>query len=91
MDASNGNEVPLTGHEIVIFQNTDASAHTVTLLSVPDSRGRSEDITAYSIPAGALAMFSYLSGTEGWQEGDGNAHFNTSSALVFMAALYVQR
>jgi hypothetical protein len=91
MDASNGNEVALTGHEIVIFQNTDTNPHTITILSVADSRGRSQDITAYSIAGGTLAMFSFLSGTEGWQQGDGDAHFQTSSALIFMAALYVQR
>src|SRR5580704_17742598 len=82
-DASNGNWFPVTGHEILELRNTDASAHTVTITSVADSRNRPDDITAYSIPGGADAIFSFLGGIEGWQQTDGTVHFTASSALIF--------
>jgi hypothetical protein len=91
MDAANGNEFALTGHEVLIIQNPDTAAHTITLNSSPDSRDRSQDITAYNIPAGGFMAFSYLSGTEGWEQTDGTAHVTPSSALLLAAVLYVQR
>jgi hypothetical protein len=90
-DAVNGNSFPVTGHEILELRNTDTAAHTVTISSVPDSRNRPDDITAYSIPAGADAVFSFLAGQEGWEQTDGTVHFTASSALVFARVLLVKR
>lgn len=90
-DAANGNDFPLTGHEILELRNTDTAPHTVTISSSPDSRGRTADITAYSIPASADVAFSFLSGTEGWLETDGTCHFTASSALVFARIIIAKR
>jgi hypothetical protein len=86
-DASMGNSFPLTGREILIVQNTDSAAHTFTLSSVPDALGRSEDVTAYSIPANAFAVFSFRGGIAGWKQTDGTVHMTVSSALLFVAVL----
>jgi hypothetical protein len=86
-DASNGNSFPLTGKEILLIQNTDTVAHTVTISSVPDAEGRSGDITSYSVPAGEIHAFSFRGGTQGWQQTDGTVHLAVSSALIFFGVL----
>jgi len=90
-DASLGNSFKLTGHEVLLAENTDSGAQTITITSSPDAKGRSQDITAYSIAAGKTMAYSFLSGQEGWIEGDGTCHVMTSSALVKLTVLYVQR
>jgi hypothetical protein len=90
-DAVNGNSFPVTGHEILELSNEDTAPHTVTISSVPDSRNRPDDITAYSIPAGADAAFSFLAGEEGWMQTDGTVHFLASSALVFARVMIARR
>lgn len=90
-DNTNGNSFPLTGHEILELRNTDSSAHTVTISSTPDSRNRPDDITSYSLAAGADIAFSFLSGLEGWQQSDGSVHFQANSALVFARVIIAQR
>jgi hypothetical protein len=90
-DASLGNSFKLTGHEVLLAENTDSGAQTITITSSADAKGRSQDITAYSIAAGKTAAYSFLSGQEGWIEGDGTCHVMTSSALVKLTVLYVQR
>lgn len=90
-DASNGNAFALTGHEILVLRNTDTAPHTVTISSTADSRGRTLDITAYSIAAGKTSFFSFLSGQEGWKQVDGTAHILASDVSVKMHVLRVQR
>jgi hypothetical protein len=90
-DVSNGNEFPLSGHEVLIAYNSGASPYTITLTSTPDTRGRSADISAYSVAAGAFAFFSYLAGTEGWMESDSAAWISASNAAILFAVLRVQR
>jgi hypothetical protein len=90
-DTSNGNSFKLTGHEVLLAYNSDASAHHLTITSTPDSRGRSADIASYSIPATSHAAFSFLSGQEGWIETDGTAHISADDTTVKLAVLYVQR
>lgn len=90
-DTTNNNEFALSGHEVLVAQNTDAADQTITLHSTADSRGRTADIATYSIPAGAFAFFSFLAGTEGWIESDGNCYIDASSANVKFAVLYCKR
>lgn len=89
-DATNGNSFPVTGHEVLAFQNTDGSnAHTVTIYSVQDEEGRTGDITNYSIPSLAFIAFSFLGSVRGWKQTDGTVHFLASNALVVATILYV--
>jgi hypothetical protein len=86
-DTVNGNSFPLTGREILILHNTGASAYTVTISSVADSKGRADDIAAYSIPAGTIAVFSFRGGLEGWGQTDNTVHVTASNASVKMTVL----
>lgn len=81
-DNVNGNSFPLTGHDVLLLHNTDVSARTVTISSAPDQRGRTADITAYSIPAGVIAAFHFRGAQDGWAQTDGTIHFTTSNALI---------
>lgn len=89
-DTVNGNSFPMTGHEVLIIWNSDASPHTITLTSVVDNRGRTNDVTAYSVAATSYASFNFRSGTEGWlQTSDNSVHFSASDATVKFAVIYV--
>jgi hypothetical protein len=87
MDASNGNSYLATGQEVLVFQNTDSVAHTVTITSVPDALGRSDtSLTSYSIPANSFAAIQ-MKTLLGWIESGQLIYLATSSALVKVAAL----
>lgn len=98
MDATNGNSFVWTGREVLLFLNTDTSAHTVTINSVADPFGRLDtSLTTYSIQAEGTPV-SGLSGTaiiefsqgQGWI-GSGNVvTMTTSSALVYVAVVRYQ-
>jgi hypothetical protein len=85
-DASNGNSFPLTGSEKLLIQNTDSSAHTVTISSVAIN-GRTGDITTYSVGAGEIHAFDFHGGIAGWQQSDGTVHLAVSSALIYFGVL----
>jgi|SRR5665213_3128779 len=89
-DASNGNKFPFTGKEVLLVQNTDTGSQTVTLTSVADSRGRSDDVTAYAVAAGVISAFNFRGGAEGWQQpSDQSVHLAASSALIKYAILRI--
>jgi len=85
-DASNGNSFVTTGTEILLIQNTDSSAHTVTISSAPIN-GRTGDITTYSVPANSIAAFSFRGGLQGWQQTNGNVNLAVSSALIYFGVI----
>ena len=56
-DATNGHYTPIVeGKTHVIAHNTGVGARTVTFLSAPDEKGRTGDITAYSLGAGEISL-----------------------------------
>lgn len=69
-----------TGKEIVIARNTDVGAQTVTITSV-SYLGRTGDITADSIAAGALHVYGPFN-IDGWRQTDGYIYLEASSANV---------
>jgi hypothetical protein len=70
-----------TGHEVLLVWNTTAGALTVTISSVADNRGRTGDITTYSIGADTVAVFGPFS-KEGWAQADGSIYAVASAAGV---------
>jgi hypothetical protein len=90
-DPTNFNACALTGNEVLLLQNTGDAAATVTIHSVPDPEQRTDDISDYSIPAGDFISFSFLAGTSGWLQSDGNFYFDASAASVLAAILYCER
>lgn len=87
VDNVNGNSVKSTGRELVLVNNTDVAAQTVTFASVASSPfNRTGDITTYSIPASGFAMFGPFA-VDGWRQSDGNLYINATSANVKVAVI----
>lgn len=88
-DANDGNSFPCTGSEILIAYNSDdTNPYTVTISSVDDEKGRSEDITDYSLAAGDYAIFGVgLTNSKGWQQSDGTINLAVENAAVLVAVL----
>lgn len=88
-DAVNGNSFALTGHEILVMWNSSATVvGTVTISSVSDQYGRTQDITTYSLPISSFAAFNFRGGTGGWKQSDGTVHVLASVATVEFAVIY---
>lgn len=67
-DATNGNSFPVTGQEILLVQNSGASAYTFTIQSVADNFGRTDTtLTNYSVAASAITAIE-LKYLIGWQQ-----------------------
>ncbi len=83
-DVTNKNSFPCTGRELVLIENTDSGAHTVTITSVVDGQNRTGDITTYSLAAGAFAVLGPFHNS-GWQQADGNIYLEATDATVKFA------
>lgn len=56
-DTVNGNVFNSTGREVLVLQNTDTSAHNITITAVPDPYGGTNTtLTNYSLPASSISM-----------------------------------
>jgi hypothetical protein len=84
--APNGMKVPSTGRELILLQNTDAAAQTITIISAPDGFGRTGDITTYSVPAGGFAVLGPFNAA-GWRQSDGFLYINSSDVDLKIAVL----
>lgn len=88
-DATNGNMINMPSERgvLVLFNNTDVGAQTVSVASSPDPHGRTADITDFSIAAGATVgrMFRPV----GWEQslGGRDLHIEASDAGVEIAAI----
>lgn len=80
-DVTNLNQFPWTGREVVVAQNTDTAAHTITITSVADERGRLGSISNEAIAAGVVRVYGPFS-AQGWRQTDGNVYLQADSALV---------
>lgn len=80
-NTGDGNEVPLTGRELLVIQNTNGGAQTWTATSVDDPQGRVEHITTEAIAAGAIRVWGPVA-LEGWQQANGMLYFAASHADV---------
>lgn len=60
--------IACNGRDIILAWNTHAAnPYTITILSEDDEKGRSEDVTAYSLSAGEIAVFGVgLTKSAGW-------------------------
>lgn len=63
-----GDTISITGRQFIVIQNTGVGARTFTITSVADEKGRTGDITAYSLAAGEFAYFpGGLTNSPGWK------------------------
>lgn len=88
-NATDKEEVVLTGREMVLARNTGATAHTVTFTSVIDDLNRYGDITAYSIDADEVALFGPFP-KRGWAQTTSNKlFFEANNAEVEFAVVTI--
>ncbi|HQY30520.1 MAG TPA: hypothetical protein PK691_04510 [Thermomicrobiales bacterium] len=85
-DTSNLNQTPSTGKELLHVRNSGGSAYTVTVTSAVDSLGRTKDVAADSIAAGASAIYGPFP-VEGWKQTDGFLYFQGSNAALLFTVI----
>lgn len=85
---ADGASFVITGKELLLVRNGAVTAQTVTISSVADEKGRTGDVTTYSIGASEYAVFGPFK-KAGWaQAADGNKlYFAASAATVEFAVL----
>lgn len=88
-DIVNFNSFPASGIDFLIVHNTDVGAQTFTLTTAPDSAGRSQDITAYSVGIGKISVFNLRNANQGFIQPDGNIYVQASTATVKFAVVKV--
>ncbi len=88
-DVANKEQVPLTGKEMVIVRNVGVSTRNYTINSVPNSFNRTGDITGgIGFLAGAWHCHGPF-GIDGWQQSDGNLHFEGTDPDVEWAVIRI--
>ena len=86
-DTVNKNQTPLTGKELIIARNVDATnPYTVTINSVADPYGRTLDITADSLAAGVAHIYGPF-GMTGWRQADGMLYFEGNNLKIEFAVV----
>lgn len=80
-DVGNLNDFVASGKDLIVAHNTGASTYTITVTSVADPYGRTKDISAVNITAGAYMVFGPLEVT-GWLQTDGKVYLQANNASV---------
>ncbi len=87
-DAANNHELANNGKVLLLVDNADASPHQVTIVSVPDFAGRTQDIVQ-SIVAGDIAIFGPFK-PAWWNQPGGILHVDLDTdTAVTLAALRI--
>jgi len=86
-DTTDGNQFLMTGTELLLVRNTGGSSYTFTVTSVPNERGRSRNITAESIAAGAVRVLGPFKSKQGWATAGGTLEFTASNVAVEFAVI----
>lgn len=87
-DNANGNVVDISKRTCIIFENTSGGALTVTVTSYADPYGRTADITAFSVAAGARVARIFE--PDGWTSiGGSDLEFTCSAATMEVCAFRV--
>jgi len=89
-DASNFNDVALTGNDYLLVWNTHASTdYTVTVHTTADENGRTGDITTYNIGASTIHVLGPFKLT-GFAQTNGRLNIDGSNASIKFAVLTVR-
>jgi hypothetical protein len=84
---ADGHQFAHTGREIILVQNANVGAQTVTVSSVADpNMKRTGDITTYSVGASEFACFGPFP-VDGWRQTDGNMYLAATATDVKFAIL----
>ena len=88
IDIVNTNSITMTGRKLLLlFRNDDVAAKTITISSSENPYGRSADVTAFSMAAGAYATRIFE--PVGWEQtlGGRNLIVTAEDADIFVAAI----
>lgn len=85
IDNVNGDEVVLTGQEILLFRNDNASSRTITITSVAGAEKRTGDLTL-ALSQNEYAAFQATK-LSGWLQSDGKLYFTSSGSDTYVAIL----
>jgi len=85
-DVVNFNSFVSTGKELLVARNTDTNPHTVTINSVADDKGRTGDITAESIAAGAIRIYGPFAKSY-WAQSGGSINCQASDVTVKLSVI----
>lgn len=89
-DVGNGNDVVLTGKDILLVWNSDGAVQrTFTITSQPDPYGRSQHITAQALDAGEFAIFGPVP-LSGWADANRKLNLASSNAAIKFAVITLQ-
>jgi hypothetical protein len=76
------------GRQILLAYNSGAAPYTITITSVDDEKGRSEDIGPYTLAAGDYAVFGVgLTNAVGWKQTNGTIIVDVENVAVKWAVL----
>jgi len=85
---TDGDTFVCTGREVLLVQNTTAGALTITVTSVSDEKGRSGDITSYSVGANGFSIIPVgLTNSQGWKSAAGTVRITCSAITLKVAVL----
>lgn len=84
---TDGDDWVCNGRDILVLKN-GSGTNTVTIVSVDNDKGRSENITDYSLSATEVAMLGVgLTNNKGWQGSGKKIRITASSANVTVAVV----
>lgn len=89
-DATNKQQFTGTGREIILVKNTGVAAKTVTVTSAADDLGRTKDITAYSVAAGATAIIGPVP-LRGFAQTSNKIYFEGEHADISFAVVRLRK
>ena len=84
-DIVNENDFLTTGREVLLIKSADAGSQDVVITSMPDSYGRTQDLTV-SVAAGAERAV-YFSTRDGWMQSDGEIYLDCTVATISYAVI----
>jgi hypothetical protein len=85
-DAMNFDSFVFSGPTLLLVKST--GAYTFTIESVVDEKGRTGDITTYSLANGEYARFWFgLPSQAGWRQSTGLVHIKGSNAGISFAVI----
>jgi hypothetical protein len=87
-DTTNGNQFVATGREVIRAENRGTAAHTVTIESVADEYGRTQDIQQ-SLSSSARVQIGPME-LHGYEQSDGNIYLSATNSTVGFEITKVQ-
>lgn len=85
-NTSDKEQYTIADGDVIVVQNTSAdTSYTYTVTSVADPYGRTGDITANAIAAGAIEVLRV--GIEGWKQTNGYVYLEANNTAVKFGVL----